>query len=779
MIKLKYIAGLIGIMICQFSNAQVNQTVSKSPKTELKIADRMFAESIYYTAIEYYKDVVRQQDSNRYAVYGLATACLMARDYENAEIFYEKFFSLPKGKKESQKDFDKANLEVYGKAHYYYGDVLHRNGKYDLAIEHLNKFISTYEPQDKEADKLKNYAKLMIKGCEFAKSASKAKVKVKSVGTGINKSYNEASPFCLGDSVLYYSALKIDAMLKGDTLIFFKGHKSKRTYQLHRAIRQGSDWSMGRPVQNTELNEDGYIVGNGSFNREQNRFYFTKCLEVDDDRSLCNIFVANYENGKFSNVERLPEPINSKETYTSTQPTVRTSEDGMDIVYFSSDMPGGVGGMDIWYFLRTKGGEFKGPKHLKGPVNTTADELTPFFNDSTKTLYFSSNGHPGFGGFDVFYSSELSDLGWSEVTNYGKPINTGADDLYFTKSDDQSFGFLTSNRLGSVPLNGIKTASDDIFSWVNFKYGVQGVVFKEGDISGGGILKDATFSLFKKNADGSKTLIDIDSSKAADGSYFFKLSPDADYVVQVDKPGYQPRFEEITTKNLPDEDTINANLSVKKGTYVLAGDIFEEGKPDVKLNNNLLVVTEAGEGTSSTFNHNTGDKFSYAVEISSKKQYKITVRREGYFAKTITVDPKSDLKTDTVRQDIGLTKIEINKEYTLQNVLYEFGKATLTENSKTVLDALYTIMVDNPTFVIELSSHTDAIGSDAANMKLSQARAQSCVDYLTSKGVAKNRMVPVGYGESKPKVPNTTEDGKDDPAGRAINRRTEFKIIKN
>jgi outer membrane protein OmpA-like peptidoglycan-associated protein len=93
------------------------------------------------------------------------------------------------------------------------------------------------------------------------------------------------------------------------------------------------------------------------------------------------------------------------------------------------------------------------------------------------------------------------------------------------------------------------------------------------------------------------------------------------------------------------------------------------------------------------------------------------------------------------------------------------------------LDNLYQILVENPSFIIELSSHTDGIGSDEGNMKLSQARAESCVAYLISKGITKDRLVARGYGKTKPKVPNTTEDGKDDPAGRAINRRTEFQII--
>jgi outer membrane protein OmpA-like peptidoglycan-associated protein len=159
------------------------------------------------------------------------------------------------------------------------------------------------------------------------------------------------------------------------------------------------------------------------------------------------------------------------------------------------------------------------------------------------------------------------------------------------------------------------------------------------------------------------------------------------------------------------------------------------------------------------------------------KNYKIVLRKEGYFAKTENLSTSGLGTIDTIRKDLSIAKLELNKSYTLQNVLYEFGKSTLTENSKAVLDNLYQILVENPSFIIELSSHTDGIGSDEGNMKLSQARAESCVAYLISKGITKDRLVARGYGKTKPKVPNTTEDGKDDPAGRAINRRTEFQII--
>lgn len=781
----------IALLFSLHTSAQKYRVGSKSYKTELKIADRFYAEGYFYTAVEYYKDVVRQDSTNRYGAFWLAMALLKSRDYENAEVFFRKFYGIKPGPKDKTSKWALEDERLFNKGNYYFGEVLHRNGKYDEAIEQLTKFKSRYKPKD-ETDNMLKLAALEIAGCEYAKTAPKAKVKVKSLGRGVNRAYTESSPSGIADSIIYYSSLRTDGKYSADSLNFLNSPKAKLTYAIYRSIYAGGEWMKGRMVENKDINSDGYTVGNGSFNKDLSRFYFTKCLNMDDDRPLCNLFVADYKNGQFSNVQRIPEPINEKEKYTSTQPSVRTSEDGMDIVYFTSDRPGGAGGMDVWYFLRSSNGDFKGPKVLKGAINTPGDEETPFFDDSTKTLYFSSNGHPGFGGYDVFKSTEQADLGWGEVLNVGQPVNTGADDRYYSRSSDQTFGFLVSNREGSVPLNGIKTASDDIFGWSNFNYAVQGMVFKEG-VDGGGAMPDATYRLYKLLPDGTKVLASVDSVTPAgvrvkadgtptgrknDGFYFFKLQPESDYVIEVVRDGFSPKFENITTKGLPGEDTIQNNISVRKAQYVVKGRITEEGKPDGLIGASVTLVEVFPNGMEKTAYYMNSDPYYY-FEVEMNKKYKLVTRKEGYFAKTIDLSTSGLGIIDTIRKDIEIAKLEIGKDYTLQNVLYEFGKATLTENSKQVLDNLYNILIENPTFVIELSAHTDNIGSDANNMKLSQARAESCVKYLSEKGIAKDRMVPKGYGESRPKVPNTTEDGKDDPAGRAINRRTEFKILKS
>jgi outer membrane protein OmpA-like peptidoglycan-associated protein len=263
---------------------------------------------------------------------------------------------------------------------------------------------------------------------------------------------------------------------------------------------------------------------------------------------------------------------------------------------------------------------------------------------------------------------------------------------------------------------------------------------------------------------------------STDGYYAFKMSPETDYEVEVIKDGYQLKSEFVSTKGLPDEDTLQNNFNVRKSRYVVKGLVAEEESEKEVLNASVTIVEVYPSGLEKTVYYMNSNPY-YHFDVEGEKNYKIITRKEGYFAKTVDLNTMGVGNIDTIRKDVAIAKLEINKEYTLENVLYEFGKATLTENSKLVLDNLLEILDENPSFIIELSAHTDAIGSDANNMKLSQSRAESCVNYLTGKGVAKDRLKAVGYGESKPKVPNMTPDGKDDPAGRALNRRTEFKII--
>jgi outer membrane protein OmpA-like peptidoglycan-associated protein/tetratricopeptide (TPR) repeat protein len=169
----------------------------------------------------------------------------------------------------------------------------------------------------------------------------------------------------------------------------------------------------------------------------------------------------------------------------------------------------------------------------------------------------------------------------------------------------------------------------------------------------------------------------------------------------------------------------------------------------------------------------------YSFEVDMQKNYKIMAEKENYFSKAIYFNTDGLVRVDSLMNpSICLKRYEIGKPIILKDIYYDYNKATLRPQSLIVLDTVVAIMADNPNIIIEMGSHTDSKGTDAYNIKLSQARAQSCVDYLASKGVPASRMVAKGYGEARPIAPNTLPNGKDNPDGRQLNRRTEFKVLR-
>jgi outer membrane protein OmpA-like peptidoglycan-associated protein len=741
-------------------------------RATLRLADRYYAESSFYAAADNYKLYLNKKPNDRYATYWLGMALYQARDYKGSEAAFASYYAMQPGPKDNKKKWETQEREYFKQGRLYYGMALHRNGKYDEAQQQLSKFKMEYYTNDQvQQAALIKLANLEMKGCDTANVVGKLKIRIKALPAGINTAYTQSAPFLFDSNNLYYTSLDENNLIK------YTDTKNKKYTSIYHATKNGKIWNKGTKMP-AVVNEDKYFTGNGTFNPDRSRFYFTKCVEMDDDRSLCNIFVSDVKNGQLTgDITRLPEGINFMEKYTSTQPTVRKVDAYRDIIYYATNREGGKGGLDIWYTQRNGIGLFSAPKPLSN-VNTVGDEVTPYFDDSTRTLYFSSDGLPGLGGFDVF-STTLGDEGsssWSEPHNMGKPLNTGADELYYTVEKNQTFGYFTSNREGSIPLDGISTASDDIYYWENLHFAVDGEITKKGSPTVA--LPGSRFNLYTTQPDGTLKLIAVDSTTKT-GKYFFNLAPDKDYVVEADKPGFLPQRDTITTKGLDDEDTLTANMKVAKDGFVVYGKIKEDTLNEPGIWNADILIYEIKGGREYLFREIMARDTMYATTLPTEKEYKILARKEGYFAgnariSTVHLSPS----IDSIRADIKLKKVVINKTYKLSNILYEFDKATLTPTAMLVLDTLYDLLRENPTFVIDLSSHTDGKGADAYNLKLSQARAESCVTYLIKKGISKNRMVPIGYGMRKPVAPNTNPDGSDNPEGRALNRRTEFKITK-
>ena len=407
-------------------------------------------------------------------------------------------------------------------------------------------------------------------------------------------------------------------------------------------------WHDG-PVSITSDGTTMYY-GSESFNEKE----FTKDKPKNAKFGKIYLYKATKEGDNWGNSK--PLPFNNK-GYDVRNPSI--SKDGKTL-YFSSNMPGGLGGEDIWK-VSVNGDEYGTPENLGQKVNTEANESFPYITDDN-VLFFSSNGKTGFGGLDVF-KMDLNK--GTEAINVGEPVNTSKDDFAFTYNTTKKVGFFSSNRDG---VDNIYKA-DPICK-------VQALV-RVKDAKTGNVIEGATVMLL----DEKQTTI-TNQTTASNGETLSGVLCNTSYNAQVSKQGYE-------------------------------SGVFEVAKAE-----NDQVVVEA-------------------------------------------------LLTQIV-------PIITEKEVILQPIYFEYDRSNITADGAAELNKLVLVMNENPNMVIFAKSHTDSRGSDKYNINLSDRRAKATVQYLISKGIAKDRISGQGFGESEPKVvcKSCTEEE------HAQNRRSEFLIVK-
>ncbi|WP_316791090.1 OmpA family protein [Pedobacter frigoris] len=370
------------------------------------------------------------------------------------------------------------------------------------------------------------------------------------------------------------------------------------------------------------------------------------------------------------------------------------------------------------------GKSWSDPVELGSQVNVKGfSSIQPFVTKDGKYLIFSSNKPGGSGKFDLWYCPLRGDGSLGQAINLGNTINTTEDDqaAYFNSQTNK----LLYSSNGRVGMGGF-----DFYE-------------SEGD--------------FTKWSEPRNLGYPFNSSK---DDIYFTPSPVSE------NEGYiSSDRESLCCLEM---------FHVKKEFLTVKGTILDCNtlKP---LSNATVTLTDSLE----VIKFVTDESGKYAFKVNTNRKIKITAEKDKYFSKVINFSYDDLAKKDTLfSPDICLIPFEMDKPIVLKDILYEFDKATLTEDSKTKLDYLYTIMVDNPKIEIELSAHTDSKGVEIYNLDLSNRRAKSCVDYLVSKGIDISRMTSKGYGETVPIAPNEFPNGKDNPEGRALNRRTEFKVTK-
>lgn len=649
-------------MLLGLAHTWAQDTDQYNWKTNLKIANDLYARNSYYNAITYYEAALKVKPDNLEALYKNAHSHYLVRDVAGAEQWFKKL---------TDQDGSK-----YPVAWFYYGQTLKMNGKCEDAETAYNQ----YEASKGAEDKIKQQIQIERAGCGLQRSMrTDADVKVKHVGGSVNGVYPDFAPYPTSANEFIYTTIVTDtAIVLTDTTNYYSEAALSRLYKVS---VNGDTW--GTPEKLPAVLNGNMHSANGTFSPKGDLFFFTQCVTNEELQNICNIYVSRYANGIWEQPIKLSPQVNKSES-NNTQPTVLVDAGGQLHLLFASDREGGRGGMDLWASKFTDDLSFGSPVNMSD-LNTAWDEVTPFFEATSGLLYFSSNGYPTLGGLDVFVS-RMDNGAWTKPANMGKPVNSNFDDLYFSLYKDQRTGYLASNRSGSISLLS-ETTSEDIYQ-VNITKKVDyfGFSYELGD-SNLTPLTGVTYKLYKKNKD-------------------------------------LGLYEELKDfKPLLDKD----------------------GKFDIPL--------KAGE------------------------DYKITASKDKYLSDTKYISNDDILKA-AVQEKLyfKLDKISKDKTYTLSDIYYDYNKANLRQDSKLILDTLYMLLQENPKIVIELSSHTDSRGSDKYNLDLSQSRAESCVNYLISKGIQAERLQAKGYGEEK--LLNKCDDGvKCTDEEHQINRRTEFRVV--
>ncbi|MFH1005238.1 MAG: OmpA family protein [Bacteroidota bacterium] len=474
-------------------------------------------------------------------------------------------------------------------------------------------------------------------------------------------------------------------------------------------------------------------------------------IDMNDQMYYEDIYVSTNENGKWSLAKNMGKTVNTSNRHDAT---VALSADGQKLFIYLDDMTRGSGNI---YECEQRGELWEEPKKMNDNINTKFHESSASLTSDGNTFYFVSNKEGGFGEHDIYKSIwDTKKKKWGEAENLGPTINTSyGEESVFIHPDGKTLFFSSE---GHQTMGGF-----DIFKsiWDNNK--------KKWSTP-----ENIGYPINSPDDD-----IDFVLSASGKHAYFASFKPDG----YGEKDIYMITF--ITPKNpvLNTEDNLLASLTepIKENVIakqvavpvvqvsILKGNVFDvltkqPLEAEIELVDNQLNQVIA------TFKSNSSSG-KFLVSLPAGKNYGIAVKKEGYLFHSENFDIPITAAYQEYVKDIGLKNIAVGSKIVLKNIFFDFDKATLRSESTAELERLIKFLTDIPSMKIEISGHTDSKGADEYNMKLSQSRAQSVVDYVTQHGIDKNRITAKGYGETRPIAGNDTDEG------RQLNRRTEFEIL--
>ena len=555
--RLPFAVCLLLFVLCNLPFALNAQVITASQYT--RSADEAFEDKNYNTALEYYRIVLTDSPERTDLLWNAATSALETRHFAVANTYFDNLARTDKAKE-------------YPALNYKRGLVKKNMEEYDLAISLFEKYVSENANGEYAAE-----AKSEIETCEWAKTIVFAdkKYEVTHLNRGINSPYIDAAPIQYDSTLYYTSGYKPDSLKAPVTGVFATSDLTKK----------GTLLSINSKVK-------GDNTASYALTSDKSTLFYTICTETPlsspqiggiEGGFNCAIYRRSKLGGNdWGAATKLDTSIN-KPGYTSTQPAVGyDSTRQTDVLFFVSNKPGSKGGLDLWMANVDNSGKLGKPENIDD-LNTTKDDVTPFFHTPTQTMFFSTDGYKTLGGLDI-YSSVRSQNGWMKAEHGGYPMNSSYDDTYYSLSKAKAY--FVSNRIGGICDDKQRDCiCNDIYSY-NLKVDLKAETFLAGTSNK---LEGVRLDLL--DVDENKIIGNQFNGKGND--FAFLLEFDKKYKIIASKKGFLPDSATVSTLNLNTSTTLYRTLELRPNVKLT---VYVFDKLEKKPLNDVWITLKDAKG---------------------------------------------------------------------------------------------------------------------------------------------------------------------------------------
>lgn len=696
--KMSFVKNILMVVLVTGMLAPANGQSARAFMTKGKQA---YNAGNYSSALAYFQVIIEEVGADSEVLFYAGESARQIRSYVLAE---EYLSAIPRT------DW----REEYALTGYYLGLVKKSQEKFEEAIDLFEQFAA----ERADLSKYRSKAIIEIQNCEWAMEMMKrpANVEVKQLNEAVNTVYSDYSPVMAGDTLYYTSTdrVKVDLRKSANT----KKKKKKRRKpkkkpklgQYEEVLVTKMFWSIdgmtGEPLRQNSRSTSAFTA-NLAFNSTNSRMYYTICnqLNLEDNIFRCKLYFRDKtSSGSWGRAQELPDHINAGGT-SSTQPTIGLDpETGEEILYFVSDREGGRGKQDIWISRIDKRGYFSQPVNL-ADVNTPEDELTPFFDTESQTLYFSSDGFQNFGGYDVFSVKKTED-GWTKPENLGYPINSSYDDISYYLEKKTGRAFIASNRKGAFCISPDKDCSlHDIYE-LTASAEVLVSAFDAKDYT---TLFGTTIVLENLTTKTSETF----EMTVEEGELNLPIHPQHSYRITFTKDGYETGVEEISPDDIQpagDEPT-KRFVFLKPWTQLVVRTVDVMNNQPVYGMSIRLVDKKTGEAE--VFHLSTSES-EYRIKVKADREYEVVALKAGFDPVVEKVRIPADAAGSVITQDIFLNPFFGGLPL---NVYFDNNAPSASAGSMTYGETYDEYIFKKKEFITEYAAGLEGMSGEVAKME--------------------------------------------------------------